>query len=342
MSAARLRRTGWVLRSLCLLTGAAAVVVSSGVVARIRYARNVAQRTTGESPNVCASDGVLLYTEVDGADPAPVTVVFAHGFAADSQEFAFQRKALAGRHRLVFFDQRGHGSSGWGGRKSATINQLGDDLGRVIDEQPESPVLLVAHSMGGMAAIALASQRPDLFGERIIGVALLSTAGGHLPSVEVPGRLGRIAGRSGAATVAAHLLWLVAPLIDRVAPFRRRWGRRWLLHRLFGGGDPPENAANIMLRMWISTPLSMITAFYSALVRYDKSDQIEALRSVPVLVLCGEEDHAIPSEGSTRLARNIGSNARLVMVKGAGHMVNLTHPDEVNEALCELLVRAEP
>lgn len=96
-----------------------------------------------------------------------------------------------------------------------------------------------------------------------------------------------------------------------------------------------------MLRMWVSTPLSMVTAFYVALAQYDKSDQVEALRSVPVLVLCGTDDHAIPSEGSMKLARNIGDNARLVLVEDAGHMVNLTHPDQVNDALHELLDLAE-
>lgn len=252
----------------------------------------------------------------------------------------YQRRTLGERARVVLFDQRGHGSSGWGDPETATIEQLGNDLGRVIDQQPQqSRILLVAHSMGGMGALALAAQRPELFGSRIAGVALLSTAGGRLPSMEVPARVGRLAVRTGAAGLATRLLWLVAPVLDWVAPFRRRWGRRWLLHRLFGGDGPTAEAADTMLNMWNATPLSMVTAFYPALVRYDKMDSFDALRSVPVLVLSGMDDHAIDCERSCTLASEIGDNARLVLVHGAGHMVNLTHPDEVNDALLDLLAK---
>lgn len=343
MSAAGQFLTGGALRSLCWLTAAAAVVVPSGVVVRANYARSLARQTSGTNPGVHASDGVLLHTEEDGTEPGEETIVFAHGFAASSQEFMFQREALSQRARVVLFDQRGHGSSGWGNHRAATIEQLGDDLGRVIDRQPKGTrIVLVAHSMGGMAALALASRRPELFGERIRAIALLSTAGGRLPSMEVPRRVGRVVARSGTAGVAAHLLWFVAPIIDRVEPFRRPWGRRWLLGRLFGGHEPPEGAADLMLKMWVRTPLSMVTAFYPALVRYNKTDSLAALRSLPVLVLSGVEDRAIPFERSCNLADDIGPNARLVLVEGAGHMVNLTHPEAVNDALCELLDRTAP
>lgn len=194
--------------------------------------------------------------------------------------------------------------------------------------------------MGGMAALALASKRPELFGDRIVAVALLSTAGGRLARTEIPGKIGRLAARSGAATAAANALWLGAPVIDWVAPFQRQWGRRWLLGRLFGGDDPPEHAAAVMLRMWKRTPLAMITAFYPALARFDKTDNPAALRPLPVLVLSGDKDSAIPCNRSRTLADELGGNAHLVLVEGAGHMVNLTHPDVVNRALRDLLERA--
>ena len=41
-------------------------------------------------------------------------------------------------------------------------------------------MVLVGHSMGGMTIIALAEQHPELFGDRVIGVGLISTTAGGL------------------------------------------------------------------------------------------------------------------------------------------------------------------
>ena len=45
-----------------------------------------------------------------------------------------------------------------------SIDQLGRDLAAVLDTlAPRGPIVLVGHSMGGMAVLALAAQRPELF-----------------------------------------------------------------------------------------------------------------------------------------------------------------------------------
>jgi pimeloyl-ACP methyl ester carboxylesterase len=64
---------------------------------------------------------------------------------------------------------------------------------------------------------------------------------------------------------------------------------------------------------------------------------LDVLRRVPTLVLTGSHDATIPADHSRRMAREIGAAARLVVVDGAGHMVNMTHPGAVNAALADLL-----
>ena len=57
----------------------------------------------------------------------------------------------------------------------ATIDRTGRDLGEVLDATtPSGPVVLAGHSMGGMSILALARQRPELFGDRVVGVFLLA------------------------------------------------------------------------------------------------------------------------------------------------------------------------
>ena len=128
---------------------------------------------------VTTDDGVPLHVEVDGDADAPLTVVFSHGFTARLVEWELQRAALRDRARLVFWDQRGHGRSGWTKLTAATIDRTGRDLGQVLDATtPTGPVVLAGHSMGGMSILALARQRPELFGGRVVGVFLLATSAG--------------------------------------------------------------------------------------------------------------------------------------------------------------------
>src|SRR3954466_10306932 len=133
------------------------------------------------SRTVRTDDGVDLHVEVDENPDAPVTVVLAHGFTARLAEWELQRAALRPRARLVLFDQRGPGRASWTALTKATIDRTGRDLGEVLDATTqEGPVVLAGHSMGGMSVMALARQRPELFGRRVVGVFLLATSAGGL------------------------------------------------------------------------------------------------------------------------------------------------------------------
>jgi pimeloyl-ACP methyl ester carboxylesterase len=138
---------------------------------------------------VRTDDGVDLHVEVDENPDARLTVVLAHGFTARLAEWELQREELRPRARLVLFDQRGHGRSGWTKLTQATIDRTGRDLGEVLDATtPEGPVVLAGHSMGGMSVMALARQRPELFGTRVVGVFLLATSAGGLVESGLVGR----------------------------------------------------------------------------------------------------------------------------------------------------------
>lgn len=107
---------------------------------------------------VRAEDGVGLHAEIAGDPAAAVTVVLCHGFGGDHDTWAAQREALADRVRVVVWDQRGHGRSGWGEPDRATIDQTGRDLAAVLEATTTAneAVVVAGHSMGGMSIQALA------------------------------------------------------------------------------------------------------------------------------------------------------------------------------------------
>src|SRR6266516_4568754 len=139
----------------------------------------------GRELTVLADDGVALHTEIDGPDDAPVTVVFSHGYTLNQGSWHYQRRDLGAPGsgcRLVFWDQRSHGRSGRSQRARENIDQLGHDLHAVIRAVApgRTSVVLVGHSMGGMTIMALADQRPELFGANVVGVALVATSASGL------------------------------------------------------------------------------------------------------------------------------------------------------------------
>ncbi|MFD0381960.1 alpha/beta fold hydrolase [Streptomyces stramineus] len=173
-------------------------------------ARPAAYRPPERGPAPCAreltvrtDDGVTLHVEIDEA-PGPVpTVLFVNGLNTALWYWQQQREHLTGLARLAFFDHRGHGRSGPATVSGATVARLARDLAAVIETvAPRGPVVLVGHSVGGMAITALAAQRPELFGPRVVGAALIDTLPGRSPTS--PPAQGPGAGRRPAAVARAR------------------------------------------------------------------------------------------------------------------------------------------
>ena len=313
-----------------------------------------ARRPADRTALVQTDDGVLLAVEEIGPVDAPLTVVFVHGYALSMGSWAFQRRdlatelATANGHRptarLVFYDHRGHGSSGRGDAAHATIDQLAADLESVLTARvPRGPVVLVGHSMGGMTVLTLAQRRPELFGPRVAGVALVSTSSGNLADLDF-----------GLPQVLTRLRAAVLPL----AAFAMRWrpgfaertrrlakdlvsAATWSLS--FSSTDVDPALGRYVDAMIAGTPVDVIAEFYPAIAGLDASGAIEPLRRVPTLVLTGDSDKMIPQAHSERiveaLGRAGGDTTSFVVVPGAGHLVLLERPDDVTAALSALLRR---
>nr|BFE86230.1 hypothetical protein GCM10020093_088310 [Planobispora longispora] len=167
---------------------AAAALAKRYAVGRIRLrpdpeASEPLGELRGRRVTITTSDGVELHAEADGPEEAPLTVVFCHGYTLNLDSWHYQRRDLRDYHRLVLWDQRCHGLSQRCAAEDSTIDRLGEDLFEVLEKLVPGPCVLVGHSMGGMTIMALADRHPELFGDRIKGVALIATSAGKLAEV---------------------------------------------------------------------------------------------------------------------------------------------------------------
>jgi pimeloyl-ACP methyl ester carboxylesterase len=202
-------------------------------------------------------------------------------------------------------------------------------------------VVLIGHSLGGMTVMALADQRPELFGSRIVGVCLLATSAGQV----VESALGRIGSalllRTGLFRLYLWWLRLWAPVLER---FRVRGSRAAYLftrHYLFGTTDATPELVRQVQAMLEETPVPIVAAFYPGFIGHDKVAALAAMRDIPVLVAVGSDDRLTPAHHSDVIVENLGHDVEHLVVPGAGHSVNFTYPDRINDALVRLLQRAE-
>ncbi len=296
----------------------------------------------GRSLTVLADDGVALHTEINGPDDSPVTIVFCHGYTLSQDTWHYQRKYLAAASRLVFWDQRGHGRSGRSSPEHVTIDQLGADLHAVLTAAVpgDSPVVLVGHSMGGMTIMALADQRPDLFGTKVIGVALISTAVSEIdPTVWLPGPLRSVAKYAAPTVLRGAASGRRAAFVERS---RDAAGEiAFLSTRLIAFGDTTisPTVVDFLERIIRTTPIEVVAEFFHALVKHDKLTALRALGQVPVVVVTGDKDRVVPLQQSEILAAEI-PDAELLTVPGAGHVIILERPELINEVIIDLVTRA--
>ena len=294
------------------------------------------------SRTVTTDDGVPLHVEVDGDPDAQLTVVFSHGFTARLVEWDLQRAALRDRARLILWDQRGHGRSGWTKLTAATIDRTGRDLGEVLDATaPTGPVVLAGHSMGGMSVLALARQRPELFGDRVVGVFLLATSAGGLVQTGVLGLLIKAIRKLRLLSLYLRFLQLIAPLLETFRRRGTRLGRRITRRLLFGADDADLANVRVVQELLEETPLPVAMAYYATFLDHDETAALDVLRRVPVTVIAATHDRLTPAAHGRHIAAQIGDNAELVVVPGAGHSVNLTRAEVVDAAFAALLDRVE-
>jgi pimeloyl-ACP methyl ester carboxylesterase len=298
-------------------------------------------------PEVVTPDGVRLHTEVDelpadgGASPAgpedDVTLVLVHGYALSLDCWHFQRKHFRNKIRIVLYDQRSHGRSSRSAGELCRVPQLAEDLLQVLDEVVgEGPVVLVGHSMGGMTIMHLALTHPELFGTRIRGVALFSTAAGEMADYSpIRGLPGRTFGRIAQPTMAA--LNRIPEVVERGRTAGSDLSFVFTKKGSYGS-DVPPSYVEFMNQMLGQTPMSVISDFYPAFAELDEYDAFSVLATVETAVIGGEDDAITPIRHTDKIIELLpGADVR--RLPDCGHMGMIEHHGTFNEVLTDLITR---
>ena len=265
----------------------------------------------GHRSMITTDDGSSLAVFTAGPDDGPV-VVLAHCWMGGIKIWgAVARRLVESGHRVVLWDQRGHGESTLGDGE-ITVERLGHDLQHLLAVFDLEDVVLVGHSMGGMTVQAYAAHHPDDLASRVRGVVLAATAP-----------------HSG--------LLKVRPRVANALLGDRRTAA--LAKREPGSMGPHAHANSVRAthEAMLEASGSARAGFLVAMGRMDFRPKLANIK-VPTKILVGTRDRLTPPARARELHAGI-PDAELQVLNGYGHMLPFEAPDVLSEAITSLAAR---
>lgn len=249
-----------------------------------------------------------LYVETAGSG---FPLVLVHGFSLDTRIWDDQFAYLAQHYHVIRYDMRGFGQSSLPTQDSYSHIE---DLHALLNHLGVEAAHLVGLSMGGQCVVDFTLTYPESVRALILIDSGLSGFSWSHEHAALMGAIRQQASQDG--TQAAKETWLAHPFF---APALRQ----------------PLVAARLRQNM----------ADYSGwhFVHSDPGRGIEphAIHrlshiTAPTLIIVGDNDVPDLLAMSDILAQHIPLGQKVV-VAGAGHMVNMKAPDQVNEAILDFL-----
>ncbi|HSS61083.1 MAG TPA: alpha/beta hydrolase [Candidatus Limnocylindrales bacterium] len=247
--------------------------------------------------------GRRFHYEDSGGSGLPL--VLSHGFLMDSEMFAPQVAAFSGRHRVITWDQRGHGRT-TSGDEPYSYWDSADDLAGLLDHLAVQRAVLGGMSQGGFLSLRFALSYP----ERTAGLVLIDTqAGTEDPDKSLQYDL-------------MHDVWVNSGPNDQLLE---------MVAAIIVGNQRPESEA--WIAKWNARDPRSLTRIYRTLM--DRDDLTDRLGEIvaPSIVIHGAEDTAIDLELAEALCRGLKGCEKVVRIEGAGHDSSETHPKPVNVAI---------
>jgi 3-oxoadipate enol-lactonase len=244
-----------------------------------------------------------LYHQIDGPEGAPV-LVLSNSIGTTHELWDPQIEAFAERFRVLRYDQLGHGRSEVP-PGPYTVEGLGDELLALLDKLGIERFSYCGLSLGGAVGQWLGATVPD----RIERLVLAGTSAYFGPPERWIERAAFVRG-GGLAEVAAGSMerWFTADFGG------------WVHWRDALAATPPEGYASCC----------------DALALWDFRSELIGV-SVPTLVIVGAQDPATTPADAELIADAI-PGAKLVVVPGAAHLLNVEQPEAFTAAVLDHLV----
>jgi aminoacrylate hydrolase len=256
-----------------------------------------------------ADDGIYFETHGSGQ---PVLLV--PGLGGIGSYWNPNIPAFSKRHQVIVHDHRGTGQSS----RSAirySVDQMTDDLLRIMDHLSIEKAHLVGHSTGGAIGQTLAAKHPDRLKSLVI-YASWTKADPFFRRV-FEARRALLTASGTAAYVRSTPVFLYPD---------------WWVNENIGLLETREK---ITISNFPSPEI--VASRIDAIVDFDRTSDLPGIKA-PTLVICAKDDILTPPYFTDELARLIPDAERVILERG-GHCASETCTEAFNDAVLRFIAR---
>ena len=250
----------------------------------------------------------IYYEEHGSGEP----LLLVSGLGGTAAYWKPNLPALAAKYRVIVHDHRGAGQSAHS-RIRYSVDQMTDDVLRLMDSLKIERAHVVGHSTGGAIGQTMAIRNPGRL-RKLVLFATWTKADKFFRQL-FAARRGLLTEVGKEAYVRAGTLFLYPP--------------SWIkAHEKMI--DEREDLAIAAF-----APPEVVASRIDAIVAFDRTAELGKIRT-PTLVLCARDDFITPAYFSEELAKKI-PGAKLVLLPEGGHCASETALEAFNGTLLEFL-----
>jgi pimeloyl-ACP methyl ester carboxylesterase len=306
-------------RSLALVGGLAAAAALASIALLVQRRARRAEQGHPPRGRFLDVDGVRLHYFEQG-EGTPVVLLHGNGAMIEDWEISGVPALAAEGHRVIVIDRPGFGHSTRPRRRMWTAAAQAELLHQALKQLGVNRPIVVGHSWGTLAALALALAHPeDVRGLVLVSGYYFPTARADVPLLSPP-----------AIPVLGDVMrYTISPLLGRALAPK-------IISKVFAPSPvPPRFAAEFPVDLALRPSQIRASAEDTALMipAATMMNQRYGELGMPIAIMAGAGDEIVDVDRhSQRLHREIpGSELRVIA--GGGHMIHHLAPREVVELI---------
>lgn len=283
-------------------------------MSRLDWSRDGADWPNRSASRFVVAGGLRWHVQEMGAGPE---ILLLHGTGASTHSFRALIPMLAERHTVIAPDLPGHAFSDPLPLRKLSLPGMADAVARLMETLGRKPEIIVGHSAG--AAVAIRMTLDGRASPRLI----VSLNGALLPIWST---------RLAPLFVSAAKLLAINPFAPWL--FARRARDPAVVARLLGGTGSTISAEDARLYRRLASTPSHVAGALGMMAGWDlRAFERDLPRlKTPLILVAGADDGMVPAS-SAQDVRRLLPHARVVTLKGLGHLAHEEAPERVAAAI---------